>query len=97
MKRFGERPRTVLHVTIPESEAKTPHGGKRDPAQRGCLGSLRAGGSSSCRGQAGEKCDFFSIPLFLQFGMDRVEEGFHLKGFLKRAVGAQHFGNVEKI
>ena len=35
--------------------------------------------------------------LVLQFGLDRVEEGLHLKGLLKRAVGAQHFGDVEKV
>jgi hypothetical protein len=29
--------------------------------------------------------------------LDRVEEGLHLKGLLKRAVGAQHFGDIEKI
>ena len=33
--------------------------------------------------------------LALQFGLDRVEEGLHFKGLLKRAVGAQHFGDVE--
>ena len=35
--------------------------------------------------------------LFRQFGLDRVQEGLHLKGLLKRVVGAQHFGDVEKI
>ena len=28
--------------------------------------------------------DFFSTLLSLQFGLDCVEEGLHLKGFLKR-------------
>ena len=35
--------------------------------------------------------------LGLQFCLDSLEEGLHLKGLLKRAVGAQHFGDVEKI
>jgi hypothetical protein len=47
--------------------------------------------------RAGEKSDFFSILLVQQFGFDSVEEGLHLKGLLKRAVGTQHFGDVEKI
>ncbi|MDP1768814.1 MAG: hypothetical protein Q8L74_08425, partial [Nitrospirota bacterium] len=29
--------------------------------------------------------------------MDRLDEGFHLKGLLKGAVSAKHFGDVEKV
>lgn len=48
-------------------------------------------------GRAGEQHYVFSILRILQFSLDSVQEGLHLKGLLKRAVGAQHFGDVEKI
>ena len=38
-----------------------------------------------------------STLLSLQFSVDCVEEGLHLKGLLKRAVGSQHFGDIEEI
>ena len=45
----------------------------------------------------GKKSDFFGVLLILQLSLDRVEEGLHLKGLLKRVVGTQYFGDVEKI
>ena len=52
---------------------------------------------SSSNGLAGEQHYVFSSLRILQFSLDCVEESLHLKGLLKRAVGAQHFGDVEKI
>ena len=45
------------------NDARTLPGKRRGPGQRGCLGSIRAGGWSRRRGWAGEKSDFFSSQL----------------------------------